>query len=111
MRPTKTWKSFELRIARFFGEERNPLSGGNSKHTRSDSLHPELFIECKWRQKSSLVTLYKSTKELAKKENKIPVLAITDKTTKDDLIVMKKEDLLKVYNILLHQRQTKEQDN
>jgi hypothetical protein len=96
MKATKTWKSFELRIAKFFGAQRNPLSGGNSKHTRSDSLHPVLFVECKWRQKSSLCNLYRNTVPMAKVEGKIPVLAITDKATKADLIVMRKEDLLEV---------------
>jgi len=33
---------------------------------------------------------------MAKVEGKIPVLAITDKATKADLIVMRKEDLLEV---------------
>ena len=34
-------------MASIFATERNPLSGGNGKHSRSDSLHPELFISCK----------------------------------------------------------------
>ena len=107
----KTWKAFERRIAKFFGSERNPLSGGNSKQTRSDSLHDKLFIECKWTQRSALVTLYKKTKELAKLENKIPVLAITDKSTKDDLIIMKKEDLIAVCSNASDQKQTKGSGN
>jgi hypothetical protein len=47
----KTWKAVERRVARFFGSERTPMSGGNSKHTRSDSLHPRLYIEVKSRKK------------------------------------------------------------
>ena len=43
----KRWKAFERRVARAFGCERTPLSGGNSKHTRADVLHPTLYIECK----------------------------------------------------------------
>lgn len=43
----KRWKAFERRVARAFGCERTPLSGGSSRHTRSDTLHPTLYIECK----------------------------------------------------------------
>ncbi len=40
-------KTQERRVARYFGVERTPLSGGASRHTRSDTLHPDLFIEVK----------------------------------------------------------------
>ncbi len=40
-------KTQERRVARFFGVERTPLSGGASRHTRSDTLHPTLYVEVK----------------------------------------------------------------
>lgn len=40
-------KTQERRVARFFGTERTPLSGGASRHTRSDTLHPTLYLEVK----------------------------------------------------------------
>jgi len=40
-------KTQERRVARYFGVERTPLSGGASRHTRSDTLHPDLFLEVK----------------------------------------------------------------
>jgi hypothetical protein len=40
-------KAHERRVARWFGTERTPLSGGASRHTRSDTLHPKLYIEVK----------------------------------------------------------------
>lgn len=40
-------KTQERRVARYFGVERTPLSGGASRHTRSDTLHPKLYIEVK----------------------------------------------------------------
>lgn len=43
----KRWKTYERRVATFFGVHRTPLSGGASRHTRSDTLHPKLFIEAK----------------------------------------------------------------
>jgi len=60
---SKTWKSVELRLARMFGTERTPLSGGNSKHTRSDTLHPRLFIELKHGNSSSITTMWKTWKK------------------------------------------------
>lgn len=47
VRPPQTWKKVELRIARAFGTTRTPLSGGASKHTRSDTLHPFIYCEIK----------------------------------------------------------------
>lgn len=76
----KAWKQFERRVAQFFGARgRTPLSGGNSGHTRSDTLHPKLFIECKQRKEYAIINLWDSAKRWAKKENKIPVVAISEK--------------------------------
>lgn len=79
-KPTKTWKSAERRGARFFGSERNPLSGSNSKHTASDSLHTALYIEQKYRQKSAVWTLWDDTKWKADRENKTPILVLHEKS-------------------------------
>lgn len=43
----KSWKSVERRIAKRLGTNRTPLSGENSRHTGSDTLHPNLFVEVK----------------------------------------------------------------
>lgn len=75
----KAWKAFERRVARFFGTERNALSGGNSKLTRSDSLHPSLFIEAKQRKRFAAVRLWDATKQLADRENKTPVVCLSEK--------------------------------
>ena len=40
-------KAYERRVAKFFGTKRTPLSGSNSGHTHSDTLHPRLYIEVK----------------------------------------------------------------
>ena len=65
----KTWRAFERRVARFFGTERNALSGGNLKLTRSVSLQPKLFIECKQRKRFAAVRLWDDTKRQANREN------------------------------------------
>ena len=54
----KTWKSRERKVAKYFNTHRTPLSGGSSRHTRSDSLHDSLFVECKLRKKHSVISLW-----------------------------------------------------
>lgn len=55
MPPTHTWKGRERQSAKIFGARRTPLSGGNSAHTRSDSLSKILFIEHKHRKKHPIL--------------------------------------------------------
>lgn len=95
-----TWKEFERRVASFFGTRRVPLSGSNSGHgTNSDSLHPELYIECKVRQKSWLYTLFRDTAFKAKAENKLPIVAIKQKNERGYLLVMRPCDLEEIVEI------------
>jgi len=61
-----TWKARERKVAREFGTERTPLSGGGSRHTRSDSLHAKLYMEQKLREKHSAITLWRDTAKKAK---------------------------------------------
>jgi hypothetical protein len=70
----KRWKEFERRVARAFGTERTPLSGGNSKHTHSDTLHPELYIECKSNFQHPLLREWGKHKARARRFG-LPVLA------------------------------------
>ncbi|KKK89015.1 hypothetical protein LCGC14_2737340 [marine sediment metagenome] len=46
-----TWKQGERRIAKLFGTTRTPHSGMSSRHTMSDTLHKEFFIEIKHNKK------------------------------------------------------------
>lgn len=97
---TKTWKSFELKVAKFFRTQRNPLSGGNSKHTRSDTLHDELYIECKHRQKMAVYSLYEDTAEKAKVEKKTPVCVLHQKNKKGFLLCIHSDDFQNVIDIV-----------
>jgi len=101
---TKHWKSIERKIATFFGTERTPLSGGNSKITRSDSLHHKLFLEVKQRKNPAVVSLFENTAEMAKLENKIPVLGIHKKGSRLWLVVCEIGDLVKVASELKEQK-------
>lgn len=94
----KTWKNIERKVASFFGAKRTPLSGGNSGHTRSDTLHDVLFVETKYRKVHSAVQLWHKTAELAEKEGKIPVVALAEKGQRGFWLVMHAGDLVYVAN-------------
>ncbi len=90
------WKGFERDISALFGTTRTPLSGGNSKHTRSDTLHKKLFFEAKKRKTHSVITLWKETKKLADKEGKIPVVALRAGDTRGIFLLIEVNDLIAV---------------
>ena len=89
----KTWKARERQVAEFFNCERTPLSGGNGKQTRSDTLHPILFIEHKHRQRHAVASLLEETRELAKREGKVPVVTLSEHGKAGFLVVFHCDDL------------------
>lgn len=91
--PNTTWKELERRLGAIFGVKRRPLSGGNSGEGRDDCKHPVLFLEAKHVKKSALWTLYRKTKKLAVKENRIPVLGIQETGGKGILLTLNSRDL------------------
>jgi hypothetical protein len=91
-----SWKSGERRIARKFDSERTPLSGGNSKHTRSDTLNKNLFIEVKHGLKVPGDRIWRKTLDMAKKENKIPAVVFIKKNYPYPVIMCKVDDLTKI---------------
>jgi len=80
-----TWKAVELKIAKYLGTRRTPLSGRNSGHdTSSDTLHKKLYIEIKHgsavpTSRQAIEKLFIETEEKAIEEEKIPVLVLHDK--------------------------------
>lgn len=84
----KSWKKLEQKIARLRGTERTPLSGGNSRYTRSDTLDNTFFIECKLRKDPAVWNLYEKVEDLAKKESKIPLLIIKKKGKHGELFII-----------------------
>ncbi len=93
-----TWKSGERRIAEIFGSKRTPLSGGNSRHTRSDTLHLDLFIEVKHSKKYPKEVLVNKTFKEAKNEAKIPLLVFLKLNSPDPLVLCKLKDLKEISN-------------
>lgn len=84
-----TWKAFERYVAALFGTVRTPLSGGASRHTKSDTLHPELYIEIKYRDGDILKAwarreLEQSAESAAEEGKRGPILAFKRKFEPDD---------------------------
>jgi hypothetical protein len=86
----KPWKRFERYIAEIFCTTRNALSGGNSKMTRSDSLHPEVFISCKYTQANNkrLRDLVAEERAKAKAEKKIAVCVVGEFDDRQNSLVV-----------------------
>lgn len=95
-----TWKKAERRVAAFLGTSRTPLSGRNSGHTRSDTLHPSLFVETKFRERSAVWSLWQKVRDLAKREKKTPVLALLQKNHDGFLLVVHSDDLDRFLNAI-----------
>jgi hypothetical protein len=96
----KPWKQAERNAARVLGTHRTPLSGGGSRHTRADTLHPRAFLEVKYRQRFAIVELMRQTEELAKKEGKTAILCLQQKGLKTRYYVIP-ESLMKLLAPLL----------
>lgn len=91
-----TWKQGERRIATHFNTFRTPLSGGSSRHTRSDTLHEKLFIEIKHRQHYPLQKLWLKTLEEAKLEKKTPLIVFNKKNNSEPLMMCRLSDIKKI---------------
>jgi hypothetical protein len=92
---SRTWKRAEERVAATFGARRQPLSGASGRDdlTASDSTHPRLFIESKYRARHAIRSVFDRTKALAQKESKAPLLVLTDKRRPGCLLCLFADDL------------------
>lgn len=95
MKHTGAWKAFERRAAILFDGVRSAFSGSKPwiSGTRSDIKHDRLYVECKWRQQHSLMTLWRATAEKARHEYKIPIICIAEKNKRGCLICFHSDDL------------------
>ena len=98
------WKGKERWWARYFGGDRNPLSGSNSKHTSGDMIHNTIYVEVKHRQRQAIISLYRDTAKKAKREGKIPVCCVSEKGMRGGLVVCHSDDLTAVANQRLRAR-------
>lgn len=99
------WQKGEQRIAEYFGTHRTPLSGGDSRLTRSDTLHPRLFIEVKHRQNEAAINLWDEAKEETKQHGPLThVMMVVE--LNDRYRLVHSDDLLK-QGIECHSKYTK----
>ena len=92
--PDKPWKVMERRVAAKLGGKRNPFSGAVPDVTAGDVIHEELYIECKHGKNVPLLKLMHKTEEAARREGKIPVLALHKKGENHDYFLVR-DDCLK----------------
>ena len=95
-----TWKAGERRIAVLFNTYRTPLSGGSSRHTRSDTLHTDLFIEVKHRKRPPADNLWLDVVKKAKLEKKTPLIVFIKKGCPNPLILCMLKDIQNIKNAL-----------
>jgi hypothetical protein len=93
-----TWKAAERKVAALFGTLRQRLSGssGRADETAADTKHPRLFIEVKYRESHAVRTLFDATAKLAKKEGKLPLVALVDKRKPGFILCLHIDDLAAV---------------
>ena len=93
-----SWKRRERDAAGLFGAQRQVLSGscGRGERGRSDTTHERLYVESKLRASSSVRSLWEKTRDLARRERKVPVVALYDKRKPGALIVVHENDLAAV---------------
>lgn len=75
----KSWKGVERRIADELGTNRTPLSGSNSRHTASDTLHHQLFVEVKSWKSVSLWDEFRDLRRRARARDKEPMFLLQEK--------------------------------
>src|SRR5436305_523868 len=98
LRIKRIWKKAEGRIAALFVARRQVLSGscGRDDLSRRDCNHPWLFIELKFRKMQAVRSLYETSKALARKEGKTPLVALVDKGRAGSLLCLHSDDLPKI---------------
>ena len=104
----RTWQRFEAAVAALFGTKRVPLSGSNSGHnTHSDSMHPDIYIECKLRESFSIWRLFDDT---SKKAGKIPLVAIKEKNKQGCLFIISPDNLKELAELYSSDKEEKSEE-
>ena len=80
--PDKSWKRAERKGANLIGGVRTPLSGGASRHTHGDAIHPVIYLEMKYRKSFAMVSQIRREEEKAKREGKVAILGFQQKNLK-----------------------------
>lgn len=90
------FKRAERRVARMLRTRRTPLSGGNSRHTRSDTLHPKLYVEVKLAKDPPLWDEMLALRRRAARQDRRPLILLTHPDAGTRLALMDLDDLVEL---------------
>lgn len=88
------FKRAERRVAGMLGTRRTPLSGGNSRHTRSDTLHPDLYVEVKLAKNPPLWDEMLGLRRRAARQDRRPLIVLTHPDRSLRMAIVDLEDLV-----------------
>lgn len=102
MTPTKSWKSFELRIAKLLGGKRRGADTRGENAGKSDIILPGWSIECKLLKNvywSSLVGAILQAERNRSNPNEIPIAIVKQLMSrdKDSIVAMRLETFLEFF--------------
>ena len=99
MTVSTTWKNLERKTAKILMGERIPCSGVSGVKLKGDVFHDRFFIECKFRAKFFVYSVFQKVKEQASKTGKIPLLVLKEKYKKGELVLLDLNDFQKLIGI------------
>ncbi|KKN32843.1 hypothetical protein LCGC14_0809610 [marine sediment metagenome] len=88
----KPWKVAERKTAAALGGVRNRMSGAIDQLTAGDVVHPNLYVEVKYRIHHAAVTLMKDVEEKAEREAKTPVVVLQERGADARYYIVREED-------------------
>ena len=88
----KPWKVSERKAAKALGGVRNRMSGAVDQLTAGDVVHPNLYVEVKYRKKHAVITLMRATMAQARKEKKTPVVVLQERGKEGRYYLVREED-------------------
>lgn len=95
---SKTWKNIELKVARYFGGERVPITG-RARGSAPDVLHPTLSIEVKHRNAlPGWILEAMEQAEMSRKDGQVAVAILHPKggSIAESLTVMRCVDIMRI---------------
>jgi len=112
MATSDNWKRAERTVAKWFDAVRISLSGSNNQqaHTSSDTDSEEFYIEVKYRQRFSVLTLFRDVLQKANKEKKFPLLALVEKGKPGFFLVLRQKDLDELVTRVINMRMNRALD-
>ena len=90
----KTWKNFELKVAKDLGGKRNPLSGRSGGHCAGDVISSLFLVEVKYNDFLPAARVFEDIAKQAYKDFKIPLVAFKRKGQRGYLFIVNKDLIL-----------------